>query len=162
MSAGSGLPFSPIVYELDLGPSTFGLILNQLRSVVYTDPPVIAILLFHIIWFVVFILFQRDLVISSIQFTLSCFLIFITSSINSFGGTRWQSLHFSLNYFDPTCTFLFIFWVFPLALVSILITLTLFVDLCKAIAIRHYFRSILPKDVPEVPVIDRSDKAKTE
>jgi hypothetical protein len=137
---------SSSVYEVDLGPSTVELMLSQIVTTKYSDLPMIALLVFDAIWFLLFFRYRHKLLFTTIQFLISCFLIFITESVNDFCAIRWQSLQFSRNYFDESCIFLAVYWGLPIAIVAALITLTLFVDLCKSIAVHRYFNSILPKE----------------
>lgn len=134
------------VFEVDAGPTTLRLIMENLRSVKYTDLGVLGMILFHVIWFLLYTKSRNNLTLCSIQFMLSCYFIYITQPLNSFMSERWDGFGMSTNYFDPNCVFVFLFWALPLSAVSALIILGLFVDLCKSIAVHRYFDSIISRE----------------
>jgi hypothetical protein len=137
----------PTVFEIDLGPSTLSLMLSTIFRVRYLDIPISILMIFHIAWFVVYFIYRQSLVISSIQFLFCCLFIAITENLNSFFGAHWRGFRFSKDYFDESCIFTFLFWTLPMTIVAGLITLNLFIDLCKSVAVHRYFRKILPRGV---------------
>jgi hypothetical protein len=156
------MSLSGTVYEVDLGPSTIQLMLSQVLTASYSDPPIIALLFFDLIWLLLFVRYRHSLVVTTIQFLISCYLIFITESVNDFCALRWRSLLFSRDYFDESCIFLAVYYGLPISLVAGLITLNLFVDLCKSVAVHRYFNSILPKESRSKGAATPETKAKLE
>jgi hypothetical protein len=150
------------VYEVELGPSTIELMFSQLFTTSYSDPPMVALLVFDVVWFGIFFRYRHSLVVATIQFLISCYLIFITESVNDFCALRWRTLLFSRDYFDESCIFLAVYYGLPVSIVAGLITLNLFIDLCKSLTVHRYFKSILPDESRTNVSAPSSTKAKQE
>lgn len=135
----------PLVFEIESAPTTMGLLLKQLVDVSYTDFGILGLILFHMCWFVLHLKARNHLTMTSLQFMISCYSVYITQSLNSFMSDHWQMFGMSKNYFDSNCTFAFLFWALPMSILCVLIILGLFVDLCKSIAVHRYFESIMSK-----------------
>jgi hypothetical protein len=63
--------------------------------------------------------------------------------VNSFFAGRWRILGFSKDYFDQDHLFISIFWAVPMSLVAMVIIWTLFVDLCKMMAVHSFFGRLI-------------------
>ena len=133
------------IYEIEEIPTIYNLIFEKILEIKYFDVPIIIFFLFLLFWFLIFLKFKSSLTISTIQFLISIYLVYITESLNNYFIKNWTFYKFSKNYFDENCIFLFIFWALPFSIISSLITFQLFLDLCKSIAVHQYFNSILQK-----------------
>lgn len=139
----------PLVFEVEAPPSGLRIVIDQIHGVSLFDVPIIALLLFFAVWTVILWKCRHNIVISSVQFLLSCYGIYATASLNAYFAARWDRLGFSRNYFDPRCEFALTFWGLPMILVSSAILLIRFADLCKAMIVHRYFNSIISKRSPE-------------
>ena len=132
-----------VVFDVEPGPSDLALILAQYHHVNYSDPPIIALLLFHVFWLGLFFWKCRNLLSMSLQFCISCYAIFLSDVINEFLSSRWSTFGFSRNYFDTANFFIVAFWTLPLSLIAGFVILFLFSDLCQLLAVHRYFRAIV-------------------
>jgi len=110
---------SPGIYEIGADPSWFKMIFDVLKSVCYTDTPIILTIIFHFVIFSTLLRNRKKIIISSFLFGALCFLIVLTPKINSYLMESWDKMHFSVNYFDESCIFMFLFWTMPLMMTAI-------------------------------------------
>ena len=129
----------PVIFEVTLGPSTSQLMLKMIKEMNYFQFPLIFIIAIHLFSFFCLFKYRNSLLIASIHFVLCCFFISLTNCVNEYLSIHWNRFFFKQNYFDPNCIFIFTFWTIPFSIVSILIIIFLFVDLCKSIAVHRYF-----------------------
>ena len=132
-------------YEVSDGPSVVESIFLALASVRYTDLPIICLIAFLVFWYWAFFHFRNSVTMITVMFFLSIVGVFFTENLNSYFGENWTKFGFSRNYFDPECVFAFTLWALPLSILSIIITLSFFIDLCKSIATHRFFRSFIPE-----------------
>ena len=133
----------PLIFEVESRPSLIVLIIKRILSVNYFQIPMIFIILFHIFWFFLLSKFKNSLILSSIQFLLSCFFIYVSAPLNTFLSNHYKSFYFKDDYFDQSCIFIFVFWAFPFISACFIIIVSMFIDLCKSIAVHRYFDSIV-------------------
>ncbi|OHT05628.1 hypothetical protein TRFO_26578 [Tritrichomonas foetus] len=142
----------PLIFEVTLGPSTPQLIKKIIIEMNYLQIPVIALLAIHILSFFILIKYRNNLLVTEIHFLVCCFFIAVSNCLNDFLSTRWEKFLFKQNYFDPNCIFVFTFWTVPFSVVAIVIIFSLFIDLCKSIAVHRYFDSFMKhEEVVEAP-----------
>ena len=134
-------------YEVSDGPSIIESMFLTLASVRYADFPIICLIAFLFFWFWSFFHFRNSVAIITTMFFLSIIGVFFTENINSYFADNWTKFGFSRNYFDPECIFAFTLWALPLSILSVFITLSFFIDLCKSIATHRFFRSFIPEAV---------------
>ncbi|OHT16494.1 hypothetical protein TRFO_41799 [Tritrichomonas foetus] len=152
----------PLIFELDAGPSFLGLLLQQIVKVNYIQFPIIFLLVFHIGWAFLLFKLKNSLIASSAQFLASCFFIYVSATVNSFFSRHWESFFFHENYFDPNCIFIFVFWALPFTLAALFIIFSLFVDLCKSVAVHRYFDSIISNHINSKGTAKGRDKESCE
>jgi hypothetical protein len=119
------------IYHVADGPSFFSLARKTMQEVHMTDPPLLLLYTFLVIWFVVLLRTRRRLLYSSGAFSMTCFFIIVTPKINAFMHEYWSTFRFRSNYFDMTCFFVFVFWSCPLILEAAVILLILIIDLVR-------------------------------
>lgn len=140
----------PLVFEVHAPPSWVALVADQITHVRFLDPPILGLILFFVIWSNLFWRVRHNILLSSVQFALSCFAIYVTAPLNSYLAAHWQDFGFSRDYFDPRCEFALTFWAIPMIVFSSLILFTRFVDLCKSVAVHRYFNSIISAQAGKV------------
>jgi hypothetical protein len=155
---GARLPSAGVsVFEVSLGPSVLSLMFAKARSANYLDAPILLLLLFHVASIVCLIWYRHNLLISSIQFLVCCYLIFLSDTLNNFFAARWIAWGFSKNYFDEAYIFMFLFWNLPISIVAGVIILHVFVDLCKSVVVHRYFAAILLTNGTPVKRVEPAD-----
>jgi hypothetical protein len=140
------------VFDVSLGPSVLSLMFAKARGANYLDAPILFVLLFHAASVGCLICYRHSLLISSIQFLVCCYLIFLSDALNDFFAARWTAWGFSKNYFDEGCVFMLVFWNLPMSIVAGAIILHIFVDLCRSVVVHRYFAAILKNSVPMDPL----------
>jgi hypothetical protein len=121
---------SGVHYVAD-GPSFFSLARKTIQEVHLTDPPLMLLYVFLVVWFVLLLRTRRRLLYSSVTFSLTCLFIIVTPKINAFMHEHWGAFRFRSNYFDMTCFFVFVFWSCPLILEAATFLAILIVDLVR-------------------------------
>jgi hypothetical protein len=119
------------IYHVSDGPSFFSLARKTIQDVHLTDPPLILLYLFLVLWFLVLFRTRRRVLYSSVVFSLTCFFIIATPKINAFMHDDWSTFRFRSNYFDMTCFFVVVFWSCPLILEAVVILVVLVLDLVR-------------------------------
>ena len=129
---------SPGLYPVEPDPSYWSLIKTIIIAVNYSDPPIIILIIFHIISSVLILHFRSHIIINSAHFLTLILLIFWSSKINNFFMANYMSFGFSDCYFDEIGFFIFIYWTIPLSFQCTLLIIILIVDILKQFFIDRY------------------------
>lgn len=111
--------------------SIISLILAKISTVNFSDPPILVLLIFHIISLFFIILTRNHAILSTACFIISGFSILSTPNINKFLNEHYSDFYFSEPYFDESCIFIFIFWTFPIAFNCLVCITIMFFSIVK-------------------------------
>lgn len=106
-------------------------ILSVLSNVNYTDLPIIGIIVYHIIEFIIAIIVGKTRFHRSLMFCYCLMFCAYGEKIKQYCKANLDKLHFSKDYFDDKNIFLFIFFQLPTLLSAFVLALGLLIDYIK-------------------------------
>ncbi|OHT10299.1 hypothetical protein TRFO_04338 [Tritrichomonas foetus] len=107
-------------------------IMSMLKDIHFTDIPIILLFLFLITWAFLIFYYRKNMIVSSVLFTITCFLIGSTQILDDLVQKYWNSLHFTTNFLgSSTYVFMFTFWALPLLIISVIFLSLLIFDILK-------------------------------
>lgn len=92
-----------------------------LSKVKYSDKPIIALIVYHIIVFLVAFLLRSHRIYRTIAFVYCMIFALLSEFIGKLIQANWQLLGFSDNYFDEDGVFLLVFFALPPIVTCILL-----------------------------------------
>ena len=133
------------IFQVDYYDSFFKLVFDKVLMTRFLDLPILCLIIFFIFYYALTYKFRHSIIVTSIIFLLSCAFIYLSQSINMFLSMNWEDYGFSRNYFDANGDFILIFWIIPCSIPTFFIIFVLFIDLCKTIAVHHFFDKMIPE-----------------
>jgi hypothetical protein len=115
------------VIDVEYSPSWTYFLKQTWADVNLKDPPIIVLVLFFVLWFILMYKTRRNTRLSILIFGLTCLAIGFSPRINAFMGdqksSKWAVVGFSKNYFDFSGYFILMFWAGPLILEAVIFLL---------------------------------------
>jgi hypothetical protein len=125
----------PDIIDVEHSPSWMYFLRQTLMDVRLSEPPIVALGVFFVVWFFILYKTRRRTRSSVVVFGLTCLGIGFSPRINAFMGdartSRWAMVGFTKNYFDFSGYFILLFWAGPLMLEAVVFLILLFVDVVK-------------------------------
>jgi hypothetical protein len=134
-----------------------------LLKVNFTDKPIILLIIFHCLIFMIAFLARSHKVWRVIVFGFCMCICLLTARIGKLVEPHWKELGFSANYFDETGVFLLFFVALPLVITCILLFSHLVGTIGGRIADRLVVRenpNVLPPKEEEI--VNKDGKIKSE
>ncbi|OHT04524.1 hypothetical protein TRFO_27967 [Tritrichomonas foetus] len=148
-----------LIHSCERLVTLISIILHQFIIPNYFDRPILYLLGFYLIWFTLLIKFRHVLLPTTVIFFFSCLVIFFIPSFNIFFGSYWNHLGFSRNYFDVDGYFISAFLFIPFSLTILFTVFLFFCDLCKMLAVHHFFEHRIPQEsILNTPVTSTRSK----
>lgn len=110
---------------------SFDQIKSTITNVNYTDLPIIALFIYHIIEFIIALIVRKTKLHRSLMFAYCIFFYVYGDTIQYYCKSNLKYLRFSKDYFDDQHIFLFIFFQFPTILSGIVLVISLAYDYIK-------------------------------
>ena len=102
---------------------------TMLKDINFTDIPIIFLFVFFVIWAFLLFYFRRNVIVSSVIFSITCLLIGITQILDEFVQKYWTQLYFTSDSLgSSTYLFMITFWAIPLISISTVFLISILVD----------------------------------
>lgn len=111
-----------------------------LSKVQYSDKPIIALIVYHIIVFLVAFLLRSHRIYRTIAFAYCMIFALLSEFIGKLIQANWQFLGFSDNYFDEDGVFLLVFFALPPIVTCILLLSHLIGDIVNRYCARKMMK----------------------
>lgn len=136
-------PPSPPHIAVDFSDNTTFIdrIRNTIEKISFNDPPIIVLMVFHLIILVLTIKFRKNMLMSSLLFGFASFCLAFSQKINQLLIQNYSFLKFSVNYFDQDCRMTFYLWSIPFLIECCIILFLSIIDLFCKIANLSCFRN---------------------